>query len=132
MSASREELRRSVTALVGLCGIAAAGLTASCFSERVTEAGEASCNGTTVPCVVSIRNFTFEPPVLRVPSGATVSWVNDETQAGLAHTATSDNGAWDSGFLAPGQSYSRGFSSAGQFPYHCEPHPTMRATIIVE
>jgi plastocyanin len=132
MSAFREELRRSVAALVGLCGIAAAGLTASCFSERVTEAGEASCNGTTVPCVVSIRNFTFDPPVLRVPAGVTVSWVNDETQAGLAHTATSDNAAWDSGFLAPGQSYSRAFNSAGQFPYHCEPHPTMTARIIVE
>ena len=132
MSALYDELRRSVAALVGLCGIAAAGLTASCFSERVTEAGQASCDGTSVPCVVSMRNFTFEPSVLRVPAGATVTWVNDETQVGLAHTSTSDNPGWDSGFLAPGQSYSRSFSSGGQFPYHCEPHPTMRATIIVE
>ena len=132
MSARYVELRRSVTALVGLCGIAAAGLTASCFSERVTEAGEVTCDGTTVPCVVSIRNFNFQPSVLRVRSGATVTWVNDETQVGLAHTSTSDNPGWDSGFLDPGENYSRAFSSAGEFPYHCAPHPTMRATIIVE
>jgi plastocyanin len=132
MSARYDDLRRSVTALVGLFGIAAAGLTASCFSERVTDASEVSCDGTAVPCVVSIRNFTFSPSVLRVRSGATVTWVNDETQVGLAHTSTSDNAGWDSGFLAPGESYSRAFNSAGQFAYHCEPHPTMRASIIVE
>jgi plastocyanin len=132
MSALHDDVRRSVAALVGLCGIAAAGLTASCFSERVPEAGEVSCNGTSVPCVVSMRNFAFVPSVLRVPAGATVTWVNDETQVGLAHTSTSDNAGWDSGFLAPGESYSRAFSAAGQFPYHCTPHPTMTATIVVE
>ncbi len=134
MSALYDELRRSVAALVGLCGIAAAGLTASCFSERVTEAGDASCNGTSVPCVVSIRNFAFEPSVLRVPSGATVTWVNDETQVGLAHTSTSDNAGWDSGFLAPGQSYSRTFAQPGEYRYICSLHVVeeMFGTVIVE
>ena len=131
MNIRHDEMRRWAAALIGLCGIGAAGLTASCFSERVTSVEE-SCNGTSVPCVVSIRNFAFEPTVLRVPAGATVTWVNNETQAGLAHTSTSDGAGWDSDFLNPGESYSRAFSAAGQFAYHCEPHPNMRATIIVQ
>jgi plastocyanin len=131
MTMRLDEMTRSIAALVGLCAIAAAGLTASCFSERST-ALSASCDGTTVPCVVDIRDLAFEPAVLRVPAGATVTWVNREQQAGLAHSSTSDGAGWDSGFLAPGDSYSRAFTTAGQFPYHCEPHPTMRATIVVE
>ena len=131
MTTRYDEMRRWVASLIGLCAIGAAGLTASCFSERVTGT-EQSCDGTSVPCVVSIRNFAFEPTVLRVPAGATVTWVNNETQTGLAHTSTSDGAAWDSNLLNPGDSYSHAFSAAGQFPYHCEPHPNMRATIIVE
>jgi plastocyanin len=132
MTMRLEELTRSAAALLGLCTIAAAGLTASCFSERSTATSSASCDGTTVPCVVDIRNFAFEPAVLRVPGGATVTWVNREQQAGLAHTSTSDGAGWDSGSLPPGASFSSTFTTVGQFPYHCVPHPQMRATIIVE
>lgn len=132
MTMRLEELTRSAAALLGLCAIAAAGLTASCFSERSTATSSASCDGTTVPCVVDIRNFAFEPSVLTVPAGATVTWVNREQQVGLVHTSTSDGAGWDSGVLAPGASFSRAFSQTGSFAYHCEPHPGMRATIIVE
>jgi plastocyanin len=122
------ELTRAAAALAGLCAIAVAGLTASCFSERATGTS-LSCNGTTVPCEVEIRDFAFEPATLRVAAGATVRWVN---RGGVAHTSTSDGAGWDSGTIAPNASYSRAFSTAGQFPYHCEPHPSMTASIIVE
>ena len=131
MTMRLDGMTRSLAALVGLCAIAAAGLTASCFSERST-ATSVSCDGTTVPCVVDIRNFAFEPAVLHVPAGATVTWTNSEQQAGLVHTSTSDGAGWDSGTLAPGAAYSRAFTTVGQFPYHCVPHPAMRATIVVE
>lgn len=123
---------RSVATLIGLCAIAAAGLTASCFSERTTAPAPVSCNGTTIPCAIDIQNFAFEPTVLRVPAGATVTWTNREQTTGLGHTSTSDGAGWDSGILLPGASYSRTFNAVGQFPYHCEPHPTMKATIVVE
>jgi plastocyanin len=128
MTMRLEELTRSATALLGLCAIAAAGLTASCFSERSTGTS-VLCNVTSVPCEVEIRDFAFEPAVLRVPAGATVTWVN---RGPTAHTSTSDGGAWDSGILLPGASYPRTFSQAGSFAYHCEPHPAMRATIVVQ
>jgi plastocyanin len=129
MTTGLEEMTRSAATLIGLYAIAAAGLTASCFSERATAADPTSCNGTTIPCVVEIRDFAFDPAVLRVPAGATVTWVNRD---GVGHSSTSDGGAWDSGILASDASFPRAFSTVGQFPYHCEPHPTMKATIVVE
>jgi plastocyanin len=132
MTMCRGTMTRSVAALVGLCAIAAAGFTVSCFSDRTTAAAPVSCNGTTIPCVVDIQNFAFEPTVLRVPAGATVTWTNREQTTGLGHTSTSDGAGWDSGTLLPGASYSRTFNAVGEFPYHCEPHPTMKATIVVE
>jgi plastocyanin len=132
MTMRLEEMTRSAAALVGLCAIAAAGVTASCFSERTSAPPAASCDGTTVPCVVEIRNFAFEPAELHVPAGATVTWVNREQEAGLGHSSTSDNTGWDSGILEPDASFSRPFNTAGQFAYHCEPHPAMKGTIVVE
>lgn len=117
--------------MLGLLAVVGAGVLGSCFSERATGTAT-SCNGTTVPCVVEIRDFAFRPSTLRVPAGASVTWINREQQAGLAHTTTSDGAGWDSGLLAPNGSFSRTFSASGSFPYHCEPHPTMTATIIVE
>jgi plastocyanin len=128
MTPRLEEMTRWAAALAGLCAIAVAGLTASCFSERATGTST-SCTGTSAPCEVEIRDFAFEPTVLRVPVGATVTWVN---RGPSAHTSTSDGAGWDSGTIAPNANYSRAFATVGQFPYHCEPHPTMRATIVVE
>jgi plastocyanin len=132
MRARLHDMTRSAGVLIGACAIAGAGLTASCFSERSTAAAPVTCDGASGPCVVDMRNFAFQPAELHIPVGATVTWVNGETQVGLAHTSTSDGAGWDSGFLAPGASFSHTFTAAGQFPYHCVPHPTMLATIVVQ
>lgn len=129
MTTRNTELQRSAAALVGLCAVAAAGLTLSCFSERTTGTSQ-DCAGTpSDPCVVEMRNYTFQPSTLRVPAGATVTWVNRDPDA---HTSTSDGAGWDSGNVATQAQYSRAFSTRGEFPYHCRPHPTMRATIVVQ
>ncbi len=78
--------------------------------------------------VLEIRDFDFSPAEVRIPRGTTVRWVN---RGQIDHTATSDTGVWDSGWLKPGQSYSRRFDQAGEYPYHCTPHPFMKGTVIV-
>ena len=50
--------------------------------------------------------------------------------AGVAHTAT-DPGAFDSGRIAPGESFAVRFEHKGTFSYHCEIHPFMHGKIIV-
>jgi plastocyanin len=77
---------------------------------------------------VSIENFAFDPPNMTVAPGTTVTWVNNDQ---TAHTVTANNGAFDSGTLQPGQSYSFAFDQAGTYAYHCNIHPDMIATVTV-
>lgn len=63
-----------------------------------------------------------------MPAGSTVAWTNLDV---APHTVTSTEGAFDSGFVTEGQSYSRTFPAAGSFPYVCRVHPFMQATVIV-
>ena len=80
-------------------------------------------NGTTV----TIDNFAFSPTTLTVSAGTTVTWVNNDT---AAHTVTADDGSFDSGNIAPGESFTHTFDTAGSFSYHCTYHPNMVATIV--
>ena len=104
-----------------------------CFSDRVagTTGGSAAelCSGTQ-PNVVRIRNFSFGPGELRVRAGTRVIFANCDA---VQHTSTSDAmEGWDSGLISPNTTFEHTFAQAGRFPYHCEPHPSMKATIVVE
>lgn len=50
---------------------------------------------------------------------------------GTTHTWTGDGGAWDSGPLSKDQSFTRLFSQAGTFTYHCAIHSSMTGTVQV-
>ena len=48
------------------------------------------------------------------------------------HSATANNGSFDTGILKKGQSSSHTFNEAGSFSYFCKPHPFMKATVVVQ
>jgi plastocyanin len=78
-------------------------------------------------------NFAFSPAMLTIKVDTIVTWTN-MTQA--PHTVTSDDGkSFDSGISHPiaasGGTYSFTFKNAGKFTYHCQLHPSMKATILV-
>ena len=75
----------------------------------------------TVP--ISITNFTFSPSDVTISVGDTVMWTNNDP---FTHTTTSDNAVWNSGNLAGGQTFSFTFTSAGDFPYHCNIFPSKK------
>jgi plastocyanin len=77
---------------------------------------------------VQIVDFAFEPATLEIPVGTTVVWTNGGS---APHTVTSDTGAFDSGRLDPGGTFSMTFDTPGTYAYHCEFHPNMQATIVV-
>lgn len=118
------------------CAIFAGGVVAAslggCFSERVAGAapGDATelCAGTRAG-VVLIRNFAFGPGELRVRAGTRVVFANCD---GVQHSSTSDTDVWDSGLISPNTTFERTFDQPGRFPFHCEPHPSMTGTIVVE
>jgi LPXTG-motif cell wall-anchored protein len=78
---------------------------------------------------VTIADFSFSPPSLTINQGDTVTWVNNGP---TAHSATANNGSFNTGILKAGQSGSHTFSQAGTFSYFCQPHPFMKATIVVQ
>jgi plastocyanin len=77
---------------------------------------------------VEIENFAFVPHGTHISVGDTVTWRNRDS---VAHTATSDNGVFNSGSLGRDQTYSFVFTDAGSYPYHCAFHLSMRDTIFV-
>jgi len=77
---------------------------------------------------VTIADFSFSPSQVTVNAGDTVRWTNNGPSP---HTTTSTSGVWDSGTLAPGQTFSFTFTTAGTFAYRCTIHPQMTATIQV-
>ncbi len=106
-----------------------------CFSKHeATAPTEGTCTlplGEGVPgsTLIVIRDFTFGPGEVRVRAGDRVTWLNcDEDQ----HTSTADGGQWASGLLSPGDAFTQDFPTAGEFTYHCEPHPFMTGRVIVE
>jgi plastocyanin len=76
----------------------------------------------------TIEGFAFNPGALKVHQGTTVKWTNND---GASHTVTSDSGAFDSGSLKNGGSFSFTFNDIGSFTYHCKFHSGMTATVIV-
>ena len=61
----------------------------------------------------------FEPKALTVKAGTKVVWGNEGQRP---HTITADNGAFNSGNLGTGASFSFTFAQAGTYPYYCEYH----------
>lgn len=77
---------------------------------------------------VTIAGFAFEPDPLEVAAGTPVTVTNDDA---APHTWTADDGSFDSGRLAEGDTFEHTFDTAGEIAVHCEIHPTMKATVTV-
>jgi plastocyanin len=77
---------------------------------------------------VTIAGFAFSPASLTIEAGTTVTWTNQDS---VTHTATADDGSWNTGNIAQGQSASITFDTPGTFTYHCSIHPNMTASITV-
>jgi plastocyanin len=121
--------------LAGAMAGGAVGVLAGCFSDRdAIAAPEGECRlpvGEGVPgsTLVVVRGFAFGPADIRVRAGERLTWVNCDTDS---HTSTGDQGEWASPLLAPGEAFTQTFTTAGEFSYHCEPHPFMTGRVIVE
>ena len=70
----------------------------------------------------------FAPSSITVQAGTLVTWSNNDQ---TAHTATENNGAFNSGSIGGGGTFSRQFNTVGAFEYHCTLHANMSGTVTV-
>ncbi|MFQ5889497.1 MAG: cupredoxin family copper-binding protein [Gemmatimonadota bacterium] len=111
--------------VAGLFAAAPAG--AQPLTERTDGGPGPSVDGRRV-VEIEISRFSFGRRELTIPVGTTVRWVNKDP---VGHTSTSDRGDWGSPLIGPGETYEFTFESPGRFSYHCNPHPFMKAVIVV-
>ena len=77
---------------------------------------------------VEIVDFAYNPDPVTIEEGGKVIWMNEDPET---HTATADDGSFDTGDLEEGKLKSETFKEPGEFTYHCEIHPTMHGTVKV-
>ncbi|HEX6541327.1 MAG TPA: cupredoxin domain-containing protein [Ktedonobacterales bacterium] len=78
---------------------------------------------------VTMTDFTFSPPNIRVVKGATVTWVNKDT---APHNIVFDNNMAQSAILPTHRGiYSYALLTPGTYTYHCGLHPEMVGKVIV-
>jgi plastocyanin len=97
---------------------------------QVQPAGPASASAI---ADITIVDFAFDPAIITITAGSSVRWTRSVSTI-ITHTTTSDLGSldpWTSGFLAPGQTFTKVFNTPGTYTYHCEVHPFMHGTVVV-
>src|SRR4051794_18507129 len=80
------------------------------------------------PGSVTMKDFSFGPTSVTVNVGESVTWTNNGP---TRHSATANDGSFDTGLLPKGKSASHSFGKAGTFAYVCSIHPNMHGTVRV-
>ncbi len=77
---------------------------------------------------VEIEDYAYNPDPVTIEEGGKVTWINKDS---VAHTATADDGSFDTGAIEEGKLKSETFKQPGTYDYICSIHPTMHGTIEV-
>src|ERR1044071_9876011 len=81
------------------------------------------------PTAVEIHDMRFEPAVLTIAAGTTVTWLNED---GSPHTVTDQGRVFRSAALDTKDRFSYTFATPGEFTYYCTLHPMMVGKIVVK
>jgi len=102
-------------------------------NSEIASAGGAGCHSQAITnergAAVTVAGFCFEPTVLRVQPGETVTWTNEDS---VPHTVTGANNVWGSfDQFGRGETLTERFDESGVYPYWCALHPSMLGTVVV-
>jgi plastocyanin len=114
--------------------LATAAVVAGCGSDDPDPAATAQAAATTMTTrpastdKIEIADFKYATETVTVKAGTEVTWTNSDD---ATHTATADDGSFDTGDLDRGAAKTVTFDTTGSFTYYCRFHPFMKATIEV-
>ena len=81
------------------------------------------------PVTITVKDFMFNPTLLTVKAGTTVTWTNMDDEP---HSVVSDTGLFKSGGMDTNESFSFKFDRPGTYHFACSIHPRMVGTLVVE
>ena len=123
---SKSLLTAALVALsLGLVACGSSGSDSSSTEAETASAGQESGSSESTEGETGSEGASSESDA--APSGK-VTWQNEDT---APHTATADDGSFDTGTIEKGKLGSATFKEPGTFTYHCEIHPTMHGTVEV-
>jgi plastocyanin len=123
----------AICALAGLIFVGAAG----CGSSGDNSGSTASTETVASPPAsgnaarsekVEIVDFAYDPDPVTIEEGGKVIWKNEDS---VAHTATAEDGSFDTGTIEEGKLKSETFKQPGVYKYFCSIHPQMHGTVEV-
>jgi plastocyanin len=77
---------------------------------------------------VEITDFKYDPEMVAVDARTKLTWTNRDR---AAHTATADDGSFDTGTLNLDDKGAVTLDEPGTYAYYCRFHPFMKATVEV-
>ena len=114
-------------------GLVLVGFLTACSSSTGPTTGSSGGSGTAVTIVSgasSRGSSAYSPNPLTITSGTTVTWMNSDS---VTHTSSSDtSGVFNSGNIPAGGNFSFTFQTKGTVNYHCNIHPGMIGSIVVQ
>jgi plastocyanin len=125
-------LRPTVLLIASLMALTACGDDGVAATSPKAAGGMATSADPVAPARVTIARSRFDDVELRIIAGTTVVFENTDA---FVHTITSADASpveFDSGEIGQDQTFEITFDEAGEYPYFCRIHPTMRAVVIVE
>jgi plastocyanin len=132
--------RKTIVAILSAAALAACGGGGSSGGYMMTPSGGGGGGTTGTSASVTVADYSFSPGSVTIKAGGSVTWTN---AGSYAHTTTADGGSWDSGQLATvgggggyggggsGGAFTKMFSTAGTYTYHCANHSYMTGTVTV-
>ena len=102
-----------------------------CYNKSNYTYGTPPPGGTKGPGAneVFILMSAFNPPSITITAGTAITWTNKDIY--YNHQPVSDTGAFTSGVLMPGGTYTFTFTTPGTYNYHDGVYPTITAKVIV-
>ena len=109
--------------VVAGCGGGGSGSTPTTMSSASSSAPAQSS------AKVDISDFAYDPDPVTVMAGGKITWTNSDT---AEHTATADDGTFDTGALQKGDSKTVTLKKPGTYTYVCSFHAFMHGTVVVK
>jgi plastocyanin len=99
---------------------------AACGSDGSDASDEVAAEAVAGEATVVLKDMQFQPDVVTVDAGTTVTWVWDD--GSVRHNVVADQ--FESEIQTEG-TFTHTFEEPGEYPYVCTLHPNMTGTVIV-